>query len=174
MPKPKIVMSKINTDPTVGDDKLTLNGEFVYGSATSFSSLGLDSKGARILVTNASGGTEIDVTLPPGTFGGTGTQGWSLSGNGKTWLFRDKDGVLDNGISQLKLVDKSSKAPMRVLIVITGKDGIYPVTPGDLPINATIVLGDAASGAAGECGETDFTPANCTFNGLANRLLCKK
>lgn len=171
-PKPKLQLSKINTDLTIGDDKLTLNGEFV--SATPFSSLDLEGEGARIVVTNSMGGPEIDVTLPPGTFAGNGTQGWSLSGNHKTWLFRDKDGVLDNGISQFKLVDKSSKAPNRVLVVITGKGGDYPVIPADSPVNATIVLGDAAAGAAGMCGETDFIPANCAFNGPMNRLLCKK
>jgi Thrombospondin type 3 repeat len=171
-PKPKLLMSKINTDGAPDNDKLTLQGEFLI--ATPFSSLDLTSKGARILITNESGGTELDVTLPPGTFAGRGTQGWSLSGNGKTWLFRDKDGAFDNGIAQVKLVDKANKEPMRVLLVVTGKDGNYPVVPSDSPINATVVLGDPAAGDAGQCGETAFVTGDCAFNRAENRILCKK
>jgi len=171
-PKPKLLLSKINTDPTPGDDKLTLNGEFV--SATPFSSLDPGSKGARLLVLNAAGDAEIDVTLPPGTYGGNGTQGWSLSANHRTWLFRDKDGSVDDGITQLKIVDKSNKAPMRVLVVITGKGGSYPVVPADSPLKAVVVLGDAGSGNAGECGEMTFTGPQCKFNAPANSINCKK
>jgi hypothetical protein len=27
--------------------------------------------------------------------------------------------------------------------------------------------------SAGECGETAFVPANCSFNGSGNKLVCK-
>jgi len=35
-----------------------------------------------------------------------------------------------------------------------GKNGLYPVTQGDLPVQVIVALGDAADAAAGMCGES--------------------
>lgn len=171
-PKPRLVLRKINTEATPGNDKVTLSGEFV--SATAFGSLDPLTKGARLRLENGAGGTEVDVTLATGAYGGKGTAGWKLSGSGKSWLFKDTTGAPANGVVHFKINDKSNKAPNRVQVVARGKDGTYPVVTADSPVNATAVLGNQASASAGECGETAFIAADCTWNKAQNTLACKK
>jgi hypothetical protein len=58
-------------------------------------------------------------------------------------------------------------------VSIGAKDGSYSLGPADLPLRATVVLGGAAAGADGECGEVAFAPAQCRIASRGTVLLCK-
>lgn len=169
--KPKVTVGKIDTDPTPGNDSVSVGGEFVLPASTSFAALDPQTDGARVMVVTATGVPRIDVTLPGGVYAGNGTRGWTLNGPGTKWTFQDKTGAPGNGIVKVVIQDRSARAPRQVKLLVKGKNGAYPVVSGDEPVTAIVVLGGQA--AAGECGETAFAPGNCSFNGSGNKLLCK-
>lgn len=166
------MLSKINNGPRSGNDGLVLRGEFTIGTA--FPDLNPRTKGTLILVENQAGGTEFGVALPPGDYHGRGTAGWNLNLAGTRWTYLNTTGAPFNGIVKLVITDRSRKAPGRIHVSLTGRNGVYPVIPADLPINATLQLGDQASAQAGECGETVFGSGDCKFNPAGTRLTCKR
>ena len=58
--------------------------------------------------------------------------------------------------------------------VFSGARGTYPVVAGDQPLQAIVTLGNAAAATAGVCGESDFFPGECNFNGMGNTITCRK
>jgi cysteine-rich repeat protein len=178
-PKPQIALSKINTDLVAGNDKLLVQGTFDLASGQTFASVTPAVSGARVLLLNRTGGVELDVSLPPETYGGKGTRGWKVNTPGTRWQYLDKttDGTLSStygGIEQMQIVDRNKQSPGEVQVKVLGKNGAYPVEPGDAPLRAVVVLGGPAAGAAGLCGDSDFSFAECVFNKPANSLKCKK
>jgi hypothetical protein len=79
-----------------------------------------------------------------------------------------------HGITDVKVVDQSSKAPGQVRVKVKGKNGTYAVEAGDEPVNATVVFGDQTAGPAGHCGQTLFAPGQCTFNASGTKLKCAR
>ena len=150
----------------------SLAGAFALSGASSFATLDPQTDGARVLIKNEAGVTRIDVTLPGGAYGGSGTRGWTLNSKGTKWTYQDKTGTPNNGITKLTFEDRN-KAPNQVKVAVTGKNGTYPVVSGDEPLAATVVLGNQAASAAGECTETTFGPGTCSFNGSGSKLVCK-
>jgi parallel beta-helix repeat protein len=172
--KPRVFLGKINSDTDPSNDTLKVLGEFILPGGTSFAMLDPETNGARVLLTNAVGSTIADVTLAAGAYAGRGTRGWLKNRKGTKWTFVDKTGMPANGIVKLVAQDRSSKAPNRVKVNVIGKGGSYPVTPGDAPVKAAVVLGAQGSSDAGECTETAFTSSDCAFNGSGNKLTCKQ
>lgn len=169
--KPKVVVSKINTDLEPTNDALKIAGEFI--DAIAFNTLDPLSNGARLIIQNAGGASEVDVMLASGPLGGKGTRGWKVNGRGTKWTFQDKTGTPNNGITKMIIQDRSNKAPNRVKVMVKGKRGTYPIVAGDEPIKATLVLGGQPASIAGQCGETVFVAADCSFNRRMNKLTCK-
>jgi len=170
--RPMIGLSHINTDATPGDDVVAIKASFSI--ATSFASLDPQGKGAMILLRNAGGGSEVSVTLAGGAYGGRGTRGWKRNSKGTKWTFQDTTGTAANGFSKIVILDQGAKAPNRVRVIASGKDGTYPVIAGDEPVQVILVLGDQDSGQAGECGESAFVAGECVFDAPGTRLTCKK
>jgi uncharacterized delta-60 repeat protein len=170
--KPVIALGRINTDTAAGDDVVVIKGSFSI--ATSFGSLDPQSKGGRILLRNRRRGSEVDVALSGGSYGGKGTRGWKKNRKGTKWAFLDTIGSPPNGFFKVAILDQSAKAPNQVRVIIKGKNGVYPVVEDDEPLNVIVVLGDEASGLAGECGESDFGAQECAFDTTGAKLLCKK
>ena len=170
--KPKVVVTRINTDVDPTNDGLKIAGEFI--NATAFAGLNPLANGARVLVENAADASRVDVTLASGAFGGKGTRGWKVNSKGTKWTFQDKTGAPANGITKMVMQDRSSKAPNQVKVSVSGKNGTYPIVAGDAPIEVTVVLGGQSAFDAGQCGATDFDTSNCTFNGKMNKLTCKQ
>jgi len=167
-----IGLSHINTDATPGDDVVAIKASFSI--ATSFASLDPQGKGAMILLRNAGGGSEVSVTLAGGAYGGRGSRGWKRNSKGTKWTFQDTTGSAANGFSKLVILDQGAKAPNRVRVIASGKDGTYPVIAGDEPVQVILVLGDQDSGQAGECGESAFVAGECVFDAPGTHLTCKK
>src|SRR5262249_38674103 len=155
-----------------GDDVVAIKGSFSI--ATSFASLDPQGKGAMILLRNAGGGSELSVTLAGGAYGGRGTRGWKRNSKGTKWTFQDTTGTAANGFSKIGIRDGGARAGTGVGVIASGKDGPYPVTAGDEPVQVTLVLGDQDWGRAGECGESALGGGECVFDAPGTRLTCKK
>jgi uncharacterized delta-60 repeat protein len=169
--KPSIALSRINTDAIPGDDVAAIKGSFSI--PTGFGSLDPEGKGARIVLRNRRGRSVTDVTLPGAPYDGKGTRGWTRNGKGTKWTFRDTTGSPANGLVKVIISDENAKAARQVRVTVGGKNGVYPVVGGDEPVKAIVVLGDGASGLAGECGESDFGAQDCAFDAKGAKLRCK-
>ena len=174
-PKSLVLLSKINTDTLPNNDQVKIGGFFDLPAGKSFSDLHPDQHGARVVIEAVGGGEPVDATLATGAYSSTAGRGWRESGSGKSWTFLDKSGSPANGIGKVIIIDKSSPtAPRHVKILVTGKGGLYPVTEADSPIQAVVTLGNQADAAAGLCGESEFSAANCAFNAPKNQLGCRR
>ena len=173
-PIPKIILNRINTDTTPGNDHLSVVGAFYLPSNKTFADLNPLALGARIVIVNRLAGTELDVNVPPGAQGGSNTRGWNLTNQGKTWTFNDPTSNPAGAITKVQLFDRSATAARRVEINIVGDNGTYPVVAGDEPIDVSLAVGGQAEAAAGLCTESDFVAADCSWNLSRNQLTCKK
>jgi len=178
--KPKASFSKLDADP--GRQKLTIKGEFVI--PTGGLPVAPHARGVHLRVLDNAGTLIVDERLPGGFFTKETPIGWKLGGNPPTkWTYIDKTRPpLRDGIAKLQLSDRSKKQPGQLKLVVTGKDGAYPLAPGQEPVAISLELNDTGippGGTAGvdQCGEIVFglAPAEpgCAFNSKGNKLTCK-
>ncbi len=172
--KPKVVLKKVNTDVTIGNDRIQIKGSFTLAGATNFANLDPAANGFRVVMRLAGGALSFDSTLPSGAFGGNGTAGWRLNGSGTAWKFADKTGTPVNGIVKVKIKNESNKSANRVRVSVKGKEGNYPFSSGNEPPFVTLVLGDQTSANVGECTESIFVVSDCRYNGNGDKLQCKR
>ena len=170
--KARVVLGTNKADSTRSEDLTLVEGDFI--SSTDFSNLDPGREGARIRIDTELGRIPLDVTLATGTYGGSGTRGWTRSARGTRWTFLDTSGVSNNGIFKMQIVDRSATEPRRVHVLVQGKNGSYPIVPGDEPLTTTVVLGGNAAMVAGECGRCEFTRNECAFDTASDRLTCKR
>ncbi len=174
--KPLVVFSKINTDPTSGNDVLNpLQASFDLAPGASFADLRPDLRGARVVIETRDRTRKLDAVLPAGAFTGGKTAGWLLAPNGKTWTFRDRTATPVAGIVQVQLASLAKPAtPRRVKLKVTGQKGSYPIVPSDLPVQVSVTLGDQSDAVAGRCTESMFSNDVCTFNAAGNTMTCRE
>jgi hypothetical protein len=173
LPKPKIVVAKIDADTTIGDDKLTISGSFLLPTGTSFSALMPQIDGARILLENQNGDVRLDAILPAGLYDSTLKRGWKTNNKHSSWQYIDQSPAPIAGIKSFKVGDASRTAAGEVKVRVSGKNGTYPVVGSDDPLGATIVLGNQADAAAGLCGDSDFSAEQCASNQSHTTMSCK-
>ncbi len=169
--KPKIALRTSNENDS-GLTKMSFSGDVTIPGG--FSSIDPASAPTRIVV-GSQAGEIIDVVLPGGP-------PWSLNGPGTSWKYKDKTLAPIDGVTSIKITDRSAKEIDQVRFKVKAKGSRkfsihvqYPLIPADVPPTATIVFGDDAAGAAGRCGETDFNAGDCKFSDtLVRRLSCKK
>ncbi|TFH22258.1 MAG: hypothetical protein E4H03_08810 [Myxococcales bacterium] len=153
--------------------KLGFKGRFVLpGVPGSFASLDPASDGVRIRIEAASKNAISDVSVPGGVFSGNGTAGWNVNGAGTKWSFKDTTGDPDDGITRIKLIDRTRLGPNLVEVQVKGFGGAYPISSLYLPVRGIVVLGDAGAGASGLCGETAFEAGDCKSTN--RRLRCRQ
>jgi len=168
----RLALTRIGTDATQGNDGLTLIGVFKLADGGSFAGLDPRARGARLVLQSGAGATRLDVTLPPGAYAGRGTRGWTPNRPRTTWTFKDATGSPTSGITFVRIRNRDQQATREVRVRISGRRGTYPVVAGDEPIRAAVVLGDQGDAAAGSCGESAFTAADCSFNQGGTILSC--
>jgi len=168
--RPKLALKFLTQSP-LGNERLAFSGEFALPSPMGFGDIVPVDAGLRLRVETAARLSPLDLALPGGTFAGSGTAGWTINASGSRWLYRDKTPTPRNGIVKVLLVDRSAQSPGHVAIKIKGKDGTYPLSPGDDPVQMVVVWGDSANG---ECAETAFLPADCAFRSIAKSLQCRR
>ena len=174
-PKSRLVLTKINTDVTPGNDGLVVSASFSIAPGHAFSELNPLADGVRVLLLADDGTTRLDATVPGGAYNTTTKVGWKLAGNGRTWRFVDKGAAPVGGISSLVINDKNTTStPRRVKVTVKGRKSTYPVVSGDSPVQAIVTLGDATAAENGLCGESDYQSSNCAFNATQNKLTCRR
>jgi hypothetical protein len=174
-PKSRVVLSKVNSETVPGNDGLVISASFALPPGRSFADVTPITDGARVVITAAGGAQRLDATIPGGAYSAVTKVGWKLAGNGKKWTFVDKSATPVGGIGQLVINDKNtSRTPRGVKVTVKGKKSTYPVIAADVPIQATVTLGDATAAAQGLCGESAYAAANCAFNAPQNKLTCRR
>jgi hypothetical protein len=173
--KPSLVVRNINIDPVPLDDSLAIAGNFRLASGQTFAKLNPVKDGARVVISAADGTLVVDIDLPGGAFvGGERSRGWTTGRSKGTWKYVDKTTARVNGIVKMLIHDQSGTEARLVRIVVKGKRGDYPLLPIDLPVNATITLGNQSDAQVGRCGETPFGAGDCAFNSGGRNLVCER
>src|SRR5262249_60660473 len=86
-------------------------------------------------------------------------------------LYRDRAGGM-GGIRKLDIRDDSRGGVPGVNVSLVGKGGSSPLGFGDLPLQVTVMLGDASAGAAGSCGQRSFDAGSCNATRGGARIAC--
>jgi cysteine-rich repeat protein/probable HAF family extracellular repeat protein len=173
-PRPKLTLSRINTDPVPGNDRLKLQATFTLPPSAAFGDLDPLTTGARLRIRSRFGANILDVALPAGANGGPGSRGWSANANETRWTYLDATDAPLGGILKVTIDDLSQQAPGRVRVKVTGKDFTYPAVSGDEPLDAVVLIGGQLAAVLGWCGESDYVDGDCAFNGSGTTLKCKK
>jgi hypothetical protein len=149
--KAKLVLTKLLAP--AGDEKATFKGFFLGVPGTP--SIDPVANGLRFLITDSTGATPVDVTIPAGVYDTLTRTGWRVNGSGTAWTFKTSNTALANGIvkAQLKAIPST---PGKYKVSVKGKDGTYAVDTANLPLVGTIVI-DPPNAATGQCGEAQFT-----------------
>ncbi len=161
-PGPRLFLDKTFTP---NGANLSLRGALVLPTGVTFADLDPGSNGARIVVDDAASMARVDVKLPGGAYAGSGTRGWTENGSHTIWTYKDRTGAPLNGVTEITLRDQSRTLAGEVGVSAKGRRGTYPIdTPaGDFPMQAIVVLGGPAASTAGECGQSVFSPTECTL-----------
>jgi len=122
-------------------------------------------KGARVLLTDAQGGSMLDAIIPGGA-------GWTSNRAGTAWRYRNPGEA--HGITLVRI--RLLSAPGLLSFQVIGKHGAYGLSPAAMPIKGTLVI-DSPVAQTGQCGELLFAgpaPApHCAFNASRRTLRCK-
>lgn len=164
--KPQLKVGKIDNG-VPGDDRVKLKGTFAL--APGVFTVDPKTNGARLQIRKASGAPVLDVTLPSGAYATPGP-GWIANTLGSKFSFKDHR---PGGTGSIIKAVVTHVGGAFAKVTVSGKNGSYPVTPADLPLSVSVVLGGAASGAAGECGEVAFSAAQCHVASRGTLLICK-
>jgi len=140
-----------------GGDRLNLKARF--GIMVPFASLDPRTNGLRLVLQDATGEKQVDVTLPPGAGWGSAKRRWRYRGNA-------------GGIRKLILRDLTKGGIPEVQLLIVGRGGDYMIDSAALPPTAIAVLGDDAAGQAGACGRHSFG-SSCKSRGGGRRIVCR-
>jgi hypothetical protein len=155
-------------DPLTSN-RVRLLGDFDLASTgNSFASLEPGTRGARLRIEDADGRSVIDQTIPPGTFGGSGTRGWTSERDGRIWRFRDRTEAPDNGLRTLILEDLDALAPGMARVVVRSKSGVYDFYSTPLALRAIVVFGDQDDADRSACTATSYASTDCRTRDVIN------
>jgi hypothetical protein len=146
-----------------------------------------ETNGIRLVLQDAADNVVLDELLPGGTYDPFTRAGWRVHSfpQGMTASYKNTDESFANGIRTVKFVWKIGQGITKFTVV--GKNGTYPLAPGDEPVKFTLVI-DTPVATTGQCCEAYFLPSphpddqqpdgaahttgNCAFKG-AGTLTCK-
>ena len=165
-------LTLLRISPPSGDDRLKLKGQMTL--AYPFSpALDPTTKGVRILITDSSTQSVLDVVIPGGAYNYATQTGWKMNASHTTWTYKNGLGGIQ-GIIKVS-VKTSTATPSLVRFTAAGRNGTYTVAPNGLPLTATFVI-DSPTAQTGQCGTAAFPggggPA-CTRSRLGNAVTCK-
>jgi sugar lactone lactonase YvrE len=168
MRRPRLVLRRVNADPTPDNDVLRLKGEILLPPGANFdTAVDPTARAVRVILRAADGSTVFEQSLPTDLYGGGGGAGWIPGRSG--WTFKDRREAPASGIVKLTITDRSRREAGLVRVRLSGRGGTYPVGD-DVPVGATLVIGD---GQLAVCGETAFAAGDCTWSGNRTRLVCR-
>jgi cysteine-rich repeat protein len=147
--------------PKANPAKLALQAEF--GLPVAVDALAPATTGVRLILETAAGVRKLDASLPPGS-------AWSFR-HGR-WTYGDGSGSAA-GIRKVVIRDRTVGGVPEVQVTVAGRHASYALDATELPPIVTLVLGDAAAGAAGACGRHAFGGGACAAKRRGTRLLCR-
>jgi hypothetical protein len=162
---PKLTFSRILPPP--GDDKVKVKGRMIVPTTPPVDP---SVQGARLLIEDGLSATVLDVFVPPGAFDAVTGIGWRVSNGG--WQYRNGTGL--QGITKLT-VRRKPTSPGFVVFSVTGRNGIFPITPAGIPPTFTLIV-EGPLGLHGQCGEASFAgpvTSSCTFSPTGSTLRCR-
>jgi hypothetical protein len=167
--KSKLTLQRLA--PPLGDDRFKFMGTITVPSGA----IDPAANGFRVLVTDATGQTIVDATVPPGLWNAATASGWKVNGGQTTFAYKNKGGTIVSlqGVSKVTL-KKSTKVPGQVRFNIAADGGSYPL-PASLPVKGTIIL-DPPYAADNQCGDAVFpgpTSPACAFVSPPGTIKCK-
>ncbi len=168
--KAKLIVTKLLTGP--GDDKVKIKGYLVLPTTPT---IRCDLNGARLLLQKQDGSFIFDTTLPPGAYDPVQKVGWKVNGTATKFTYKSSGAPtpLIDGINKTS-VGVSTKTPGLIKWSTGGKSGSYgAIASGDLPLKATLILDVPPHEATSQCGETNFTLANCIITSGGNTVKCQ-
>jgi hypothetical protein len=178
--KAKLTIAKLTAGPLL--QKLNVGGGMSFpGLTLPTPPLDVLNQGMRLRLVDLGAGSAVllDVQIPGGAVPNPCglTDGWKTNALLTSQKFKTTTNSLPPGciagsalgIHQAVAQDKTAKLKGGKFKV-KGKNGTYAPAVG--PFRVTVVLGGAAEGAAGQCAEHTFGPADCTLGGTT--LKCKQ
>jgi hypothetical protein len=150
----KATLTLSNLLTPASDDKLAFSSFFTGVPASP--AIDPVQNGVRFLIVDATGATPVDVTIPGGVYDPGTKSGWKANAAGTAWTYKNAGSVvpLVNGINKVA-IKAVAKTPGKYKTQVKGKNGLYPVDPGKLPLVATFIV-DPPFASSGQCGEAMF------------------
>lgn len=136
--------------------RLRLSGTFQAPAGMPFDPV---ASGATLTVLDGASQVVVTLTIPAGTYAGTGSLGWSRNGAGTRWKFIDSTGAPGPRV-QMTVVQR--RAPATKLKVVV-RDVSVAIAAGDLPLTVAVGFGGQVQAAGGQCGEASFAAGACAF-----------
>lgn len=153
----KLKIGRLPTPPA--DDTLSLEAEAALPPSPPVDPV---TTGLRVRLTGGSG-VVADAMIPGGAYDAAMRVGWKPNGAGTQWKYKNTTCPVA-GIVAAKV--KVFPATGLVRVSVTGKGGAYPVRPGDLPLQASLLLDPA-----GQCGTAAL--AGCSMSASGATLTCR-
>lgn len=145
--------------PPAGDETLSLKAQATLPSVPAVDPV---VTGLHVRVTGG-GGVVADAMIPGGAYDRATRIGWAVNGAGTQWKYKNAD-CPAGGIVAAKV--KRLPVSGVVRFSVSGKGGLYSVAPGDLPLQASLLLDPA-----GQCGAAAL--AACSFSSSGATLTCR-
>lgn len=165
--KARLAIGKVGAPP--GDETLSLRGEITlpYPYTPPVNPV---SKGARILVDDATRTHVIDISIPGGFYDPSLRRGWTSSSSG--WSYRSSTGAI-GGITKIQMKTLAS-TPGLIKFVVKGRNGTYPAATSTLPLRGTLVI-DTPNATTGQCGDANFglPPARPACTNTVTSIKCR-
>jgi hypothetical protein len=163
----RIVLQKI-LNPT-GDDKLTMKGQVTIPTLPAINPA---ANGVRVLLENGVPAQMLDVTIPGGAYMNATKTGWRSSPTGTRFVYKKGAPTIADPIQGVT-ISTSPRTPGVYKFSIKGKNGAFPVTPGQVPLHGTFVI-DSPTAETGQCAEVVFPAStSCKFNPPQSSVVCK-
>jgi hypothetical protein len=147
------------------DDALKLSGSFTLGGTPTVDPV---ASGLRFVVSDQSG-VEVDATIAAGPYDDGASFGW-LGASGK-WMYRDDRDPAAGGITKATVRTRSDGLATTVTVKVFGKDGSYPVSAAELPLEAAFLL--EPDEPTTNCATATFTAPEQSCAATSTGIRCK-
>lgn len=169
--KHKLILAKLLTP--AADDRLNFKGSAVIPLTPT---LNPSANGVRLLLIGDDGTSILDVTIPSGAYDPVTKTGWRSNGAQTAWNYKGP-GTSTQGIQKVSVKLAPRSVTGGVKFKVKGKNGLYPVTAPNVPVDATLVL-DPPSATTGQCIQAVFpaTPPakpSCALTAGGSTLKCR-
>ncbi len=182
MTKVQVKLGKLLSGP--GTNQLQVQGTIDFpGTTLPLPPLDVLNKGMRLQLVDLGAGNAVvfDYVVPAGAVPQCGpADGWKTNSKLTAQKYLDKTNMNPSsacgpgtalGIGSAQAKDKTA-ASKGAAFQVKGKNGTYGPVTG--PLRLSVVLGGAAEGAGGQCGQLDFPASSCVLTGGGKTLKCKQ